>query len=76
MVSVLFTIVDRIGSQAATLAAWETIRVFNPDLIISAGTAGGFKNREANIGDVYLSTEAIKYHHRHIPVEHFETFQW
>lgn len=67
--------VDRIGTQAATLASWETIRIFNPDLIISAGTAGGFKNKEAKIGDVYVGTNSFKYHNRHIPVTDFEEFQ-
>jgi nucleoside phosphorylase len=67
--------IDRIGTQAATLAAWETIRLLNPDIIINAGTAGGFKKHQANIGDVYISTESFKYHNRHIPVEGYEDFQ-
>lgn len=67
--------IDRIGTQAAALAAWESIRLLNPDLIINAGTAGGFKRHQANIGDIYVSTESFKYHHRHIPIKGFENFQ-
>lgn len=66
--------VDRIGSQFASLAAWETIRLIKPNIIISAGTAGGFKARGANIGDVFLSDKHIFFHGRHIPVPKYQTF--
>ncbi len=55
--------VDRIGKEAAVLLAWESIKIFKPDLIINAGTAGGFIQKGANIGDVYLGS-LIKYHDR------------
>lgn len=55
--------VDRIGKEAAVLMAWESIKAFQPDLVISAGTAGGFKKKGANIGDVYISNR-IYYHDR------------
>ncbi len=64
---------DRIGTQAAAVTAWESIRVLNPDLIISAGTAGGFKQHQTEIGDVYLSNE-IKYHNRRAPFPEFEQY--
>lgn len=66
--------VDRIGTQFASIAAWETIRLIKPDIIISAGTAGGFKARGANIGDVVLSDKHIFFHGRHIPVPKYHTF--
>jgi nucleoside phosphorylase len=37
--------VDLIGTVPASLATYLACQAFNPDLIISAGTAGGFKAR-------------------------------
>ncbi|MCA9508604.1 MAG: hypothetical protein KC505_09300, partial [Myxococcales bacterium] len=67
--------VDRIGTQFATLAAWETIKVINPKALASVGTAGGFKSKGAHIGDVFLSCGPIYYHGRHIPVEAYHEFE-
>lgn len=66
--------VDRIGTQFASIAAWETIRLIKPTIIISAGTAGGFKSKGADIGDVFLSDKHIYFHGRHIPVPKYSTF--
>ncbi len=63
--------VDRIGKEAAVLMTWESIRIFKPDLIINAGTAGGFKHKGAHIGDVYIGT-LFHYHDRLFhPIEEF-----
>jgi 5'-methylthioadenosine nucleosidase len=56
--------VPRVGTQAAAILAWETMRTFTPNVIINVGTAGGFKINGATIGDIYLSNESIKYHDR------------
>ena len=56
--------VDRIGSQGLNLVAWEAIKMFSPHLLINPGTAGGFHRRGATPGDIYVSTESIKYHDR------------
>jgi 5'-methylthioadenosine nucleosidase len=56
--------VDRIGTQGLNLVAWEALKAFSPDLIINAGTAGGFLKKGAAPGDIYVSTESIKYHDR------------
>lgn len=37
--------VDYVGTVPAALSAYLATQHFNPDLIISAGTAGGFKAR-------------------------------
>jgi 5'-methylthioadenosine nucleosidase len=37
--------VDLIGTVPASLATYLACQAFNPDLIISAGTAGGFRAR-------------------------------
>lgn len=67
--------VDRIGTQIAAIATWETIRTIEPAMIASVGTAGGFKSKGANIGDVYLSDGPIYFHGRHIPVPAYKDFE-
>jgi len=64
--------VDNIGTQAATLMAYAGIEQFQPDLVISAGTAGGFVARGAKIGTVYLSDDEFIFHDRQIPLAGFD----
>lgn len=59
---------DLIGTQAATLTTHLAIEYFKPDMIISAGTAGGFARKGAQIGDVYLSYPRIVFHDRRIDI--------
>jgi 5'-methylthioadenosine nucleosidase len=56
--------VERVGTENATLAAFKVIEIAQPDLIISAGTAGGFKGQQATIGDVYISSGIVFHDHR------------
>lgn len=63
---------DYIGSEAATLSAYEAVSKLRPDIIISAGTAGGFKGQGAEIGTVYLSGDKFIYHDRHVPLDGFK----
>jgi 5'-methylthioadenosine nucleosidase len=56
--------VDRIGSQGLNLLAWEALKKFEPDVLINAGTGGGFQRNGSQLGDIYLSSESIKYHDR------------
>lgn len=63
--------VDLIGTVPASLATYVACQAFNPDLIISAGTAGGFKARGAAIGDVFVSTGKM-HHDRRIPLPGFD----
>ena len=63
--------VDNIGTEAACLATYVAIKNFKPDLIISAGTAGGFGKKGAEIGTVYLSKKHFVYHDRHVPLPDF-----
>jgi len=44
--------VDLIGTVPASLATFLACQAFNPDLIISAGTAGGFKARVSPAHDL------------------------
>lgn len=62
--------VDRIGKESAVLMAWESIKTFKPDLIINAGTAGGFKHKGASIGDVYIG-KVLKFHDRLFHITEF-----
>lgn len=64
--------VDNIGTQAATLMAYVAIEHLKPDLIVSAGTAGGFARQGANIGTVYLSNDRFVYHDRRVPLPGFD----
>eukprot|EP01129_Flabellula_baltica_P002050 TRINITY_DN1190_c0_g1_i3.p1 TRINITY_DN1190_c0_g1~~TRINITY_DN1190_c0_g1_i3.p1 ORF type:complete len:247 (-),score=56.19 TRINITY_DN1190_c0_g1_i3:568-1308(-) len=66
--------IDAVGLQQATLCCWEAVRLFNPDLIISAGTAGGSEDHGAMVGDVYVSTGSICYHDRRIPIPGFREY--
>lgn len=66
------TMMDLIGTQAATLSTHLAVEKYKPDLIINAGTAGAFGEKGAQIGDVYLSRKHIVYHDRRVPIERWE----
>jgi nucleoside phosphorylase len=58
---------DSFGTDAAGLSTYLGIKAFSPDLVISAGVAGGFKS-QAQIGDVYLSKDSIRYFDRRVSI--------
>lgn len=64
--------VDNIGCEPATLMAHESISKLAPDVLISAGTAGGFANKGAQIGTVYASAKYFVFHDRLVPLEAFD----
>ncbi len=66
--------VDSIGTQTATLAAFMAMEAHRPDVVISAGTAGGFQSRGGDIGTVYLSTEPVVFHDRRIGIPGFTEY--
>ncbi|MBN2690187.1 MAG: hypothetical protein JXR42_06315 [Gammaproteobacteria bacterium] len=59
--------VNKVATQPAAITALETIMAIKPDLIISAGTAGGIANKGLSIGDVCLGSDYYMYHDRRIP---------
>ena len=59
--------VDNVGTVPAAVTAYLAVHEFKPDLVISMGTAGGFKGKGAAIGDVFLAT-AFANHDRRIPI--------
>ncbi|KEQ18147.1 phosphorylase family protein [Endozoicomonas numazuensis] len=66
--------VENVGTQPATLATYEALRLFSPDLIINAGTCGGFSDHGCKIGDVYMG-ERIRFFDRRIPMgDHYEAY--
>ncbi|CAL8471455.1 g10997 [Coccomyxa elongata] len=65
--------VDNVGTVPAAVTAYLAVHEFKPDLVISVGTAGGFKARGAAIGDVFLAT-AFANHDRRIPIPGFDKY--
>ena len=65
--------VDNVGTIPAALAAHIAISNIQPDLVINAGTAGGFKRKSAAIGDVFICTN-FKNHDRRIPIPGFDKY--
>ncbi|KAG6486961.1 hypothetical protein ZIOFF_055542 [Zingiber officinale] len=59
--------VDSVGTVSASLLTYASIQALKPDLIINAGTAGGFQARGACIKDVYLVSD-VAFHDRRIPI--------
>ena len=66
--------VDRIGTVPAALGAQSLVRRFEPDLLINAGTCGGFKERGAKIGSIYVGSRAFLFHDHRIPLAGFREF--
>lgn len=65
--------VDNIGTQPAALSAFLALKQLQPDLLINAGTAGGFKAKGAEMGDIYLS-QKICFHDRRIEIPGFKEY--
>ncbi|KAF5196164.1 5'-methylthioadenosine/S-adenosylhomocysteine nucleosidase [Thalictrum thalictroides] len=59
--------VDSVGTVSASLVTYASIQALQPDLIINAGTACGFRRRGACIGDVFLASD-VAFHHRRNPI--------
>ncbi|XP_059647523.1 5'-methylthioadenosine/S-adenosylhomocysteine nucleosidase-like [Cornus florida] len=65
--------VDSVGTISASLVTYASIQALQPDLIINAGTAGGFKAKGACVGDVFLASE-LAFHDRRIPIPVFDLY--
>ncbi len=63
--------VDRIGTEAAALTSWLLLEHVQPDLLVNAGTCGGFEARGGAIGDVIVARSAVLYHDHRVPLEGF-----
>ena len=55
------------ATTAASVSTYAALScIGRPDLVLSVGTAGGFSQHGASIGDVFLSTKCV-FHARRIP---------
>ncbi len=61
--------VDQVGTEAAAVSASNVLARLRPDTLISAGTAGGFAERGAKIGDVVMSRGGFFFHDHNIPMD-------
>ncbi|KAI8554123.1 hypothetical protein RHMOL_Rhmol05G0073300 [Rhododendron molle] len=79
--------VDSVGTISASLVTYASILALQPDLIINAGTAGGFKcfdmystlmfscfqAKGASIADIFLASD-VAFHDRRIPIPVFDLY--
>ncbi|KAI4297713.1 hypothetical protein L6164_037589 [Bauhinia variegata] len=65
--------VDNVGTVSSALVTYAAIQALKPDLIINAGTAGGFKAKGANIGDIFIVSDCA-FHDRRIPIPVFDLY--
>ncbi|BAT77558.1 5'-methylthioadenosine/S-adenosylhomocysteine nucleosidase-like [Vigna umbellata] len=65
--------VDSVGTISSALVTYAAIQTLQPDLIINAGTAGGFKAKGASIGDVFIVSDCA-FHDRRIPIPVFDLY--
>ncbi len=66
--------VDGIGPEPAVMNTIAAIDRFHPDLVVSAGTAGGWQARGGSIGKVYLSYPHVVRHDRRIDIDGFREY--
>lgn len=66
--------VDCVGTQPAAVATHIVLDKLDPDLLINAGTCGGFIKRGGAIGKVYLTGGPFHFHDRRVPLAPFEQY--
>ncbi|HEX7095304.1 MAG TPA: hypothetical protein VF183_05440 [Acidimicrobiales bacterium] len=66
--------VDAIATQPAALTAYATCAHRPVDLLISAGTAGGWSRCGASVGVVYVSRDRFVYHDRRVAIAGFDAY--
>jgi len=65
---------DNCGTVPAAMVAFLALtKTTDADLLINAGTCGGFSAKGAAIGDVFLTT-AVAHHDRRIPIPAFDAY--
>ena len=62
-----------VGTTPAVIATYLGIQTFKPDLVVNAGTCGGFRAKGCEIGDVVLIKE-FKHHDRSIPLPGYKEY--
>lgn len=66
--------VDSIATIPAALNTYAACESFAPDLVITAGTAGGWERDGTEIGDVYLNSDRFVHHDRRIDLPGFRAY--
>jgi nucleoside phosphorylase len=66
--------VDKIGTQPAVLNTYLVLERYRPDLVITAGAAGGWARAGGLVGDVYLSDDHFVFHDRRIAMPGYERY--
>ncbi|MRX27985.1 hypothetical protein [Kangiella sp. HZ709] len=66
--------VDNVGTEPAAVGLQAALQFFDADLVINAGTAGGWQSKGAQIADVYLGKSPVRYHDHRIPIPTFEAY--
>lgn len=65
--------VQNVGTSPAVVSTLLAIKDLGAELIINAGTAGGFRKRGAEVGDVYTA-EMTVFHDRRIPIPDYQSY--
>lgn len=65
--------VDNVGTVPSSLATYLALQKMSFDMVINAGTCGGFQRKGLEIGNVVLTT-GVAHHDRRIPIPGFDTF--
>jgi len=65
--------VDSIGTLPAALTTFAAINSVQAEIVISAGTCGGFIQKGGSIGEVIVANRCVFHDHR-IPLEGFEKY--
>ena len=65
--------VDAVGTVPAAMTTTLALAHFRPDVVISAGTCGGFQKRGGTVGKVYLSS-TVGNHDREIQIPGFDVY--
>lgn len=61
------------NDRSAAISAFIAVTQFHPDVIVNAGTAGGFRKYGAAIGDAWIGTQFFN-HDRRIPIPGFDVY--
>ena len=61
------------GTVPAALAAYAALSALKPDILLNAGTAGGFRARGGAVGDVFVSISS-RHHDRSIEIPVFDAY--
>ncbi len=60
---------NSVATTAAAVTAYAACVALRPQLVVSAGTCGGFSSMGGSIGDLYVSSKCV-FHARRIPAQH------